>query len=458
MGTAVNTAKIKAEQAARRYERLVVDYFAEGGLALVCTDDESFLRQIKYALGTLRIDAKAALREIGDYDEAATFIAKTAERIAGPLLVFLERRLRRGTCLKVVKTLKSFYGDKVRLVVTSTELSRDEMVLTHEVGADSFITKPISANALVEKFAFALRPNNQLGVLFDRAAALLAAGDLDQAGRVAAKAFEIKPGSLKAHLLLGDVALAKGEHGQAESHYRDAARAEKLYIEPLKRLVTLYEHSGEDDKRLACLTKLDEISPLNFERKALIGEAYLDRGDSDRARAFFEEARKVVGKVASDMVSESLMEMARRIGERDQETALRFVTEAIAAKGESLGPKDLWMFNNRGILLRRQGNWREAAENYRKALAIAPQDAGVRYNLGVALAEGKEYDTALTHFEEALKLDPELIRQGPTVAYNIATAYHRCRDLAAARQFLGLALELDPGYEPARRLLAHLQP
>ncbi|MYL84414.1 tetratricopeptide repeat protein [Desulfovibrio aerotolerans] len=448
--------RIKAEQATKNYERIVAEYFAETGLVVVCSDDESFTRQLKYALSTLRIDVKTVLRETADFDEVATLAAKTVERLASPLLVFLERRLHKTTCLKTVKTLKKFYSDKVRLVVISTELSRDEMILTHEVGADSFITKPISANALIEKIAFAIRPNTQLGVLLDRAAALIAQGDLDQAQRVATKAFELKPGSLKAHLLLGDVALRRGDHGLAERHYTEAVKAEKLFIEPLKRLVDLYEASGNAEKRLSCLTRLDALSPLNYERKAAIGEAYLDRGDTEQAKIFFEEARRVVGKVAVDMVSESLMDMARKIGERDPEMALRFVTEAIAAKGEAITRADLWMFNNRGILLRRQGNWQEAAENYRKALAVAPDDAGVRYNLGVAHAEGKDYATALDHFEAALALAPDLIRQGPTVGYNMATAYHRCRNLEAARQFCQLSLELDPGYEPARRLLGSL--
>ena len=451
-----NVQRIKAEQATKNYERIVAEYFAETGLVVVCSDDESFTRQLKYALSTLRIDVKTVLRETADFDEVATLAAKTVERLASPLLVFLERRMHKTTCLKTVKTLKKFYSDKVRLVVISTEISRDEMILTHEVGADSFITKPISANALIEKIAFAIRPNTQLGVLLDRAAALIAQGDLDQAQRVATKAFELKPGSLKAHLLLGDVALRRGDHGLAERHYTEAVKAEKLFIEPLKRLVDLYEASGNAEKRLSCLTRLDALSPLNYERKAAIGEAYLDRGDTEQAKIFFEEARRVVGKVAVDMVSDSLMDMARKIGERDPEMALRFVTEAIAAKGETITREDLWMFNNRGILLRRQGNWQEAAENYRKALAVAPDDAGVRYNLGVAHAEGKDYATALDHFEAALALAPDLIRQGPTVGYNMATAYHRCRNLEAARQFCKLSLELDPGYEPARRLLGYL--
>ena len=74
----------------------------------------------------------------------------------------------------------------------------------------------------------------------------------------------------------------------------------------------------------------------------------------------------------------------------------------------------------------------------------------------LAHAEGKDYATALDHFEAALALAPDLIRQGPTVGYNIATAYHRCRDLPAAREFLAQTLKRHPGYEPARRLLAHL--
>ena len=151
-----------------------------------------------------------------------------------------------------------------------------------------------------------------------------------------------------------------------------AAKAEKLYIEPLKRLVTLCKESGQLDKQLQYLVKLDTLSPLNFERKVELGEVFLAKGDTDKARACFEEARRVVGRVAADMLSESLMEIAAKIGEKDQDMALRCVTEAIAAKGEALGRDDLWMFNNRGILLRRQGLWKQAVENYEKALPWLP--------------------------------------------------------------------------------------
>ena len=451
-----NMTRVAAEQTAKRYERVVLDYFASGGMILTVSDDESFTRLVKYTLGNLRVDTRNTYRETTDYDEAVTFTNKVVGRLTVPLLLFIERRIHKASCLKTIKVLKSFYGDRVRIVAVSVEVSREELILIHEVGADSSLIKPISANALIEKIAFAIKPNTQLGILLDRATAMIEAGDLDQAEVMAAKAFAIKPDCLKGHLLLGDVALKRGDYATSEREYLAAAKAEKLYIEPFKKLITLCQESGELDKRLQYLTRLDTLSPLNFERKVEIGEAYLAKGDSEKAMAFFEEARRVVSRVAADMLSDSLMEIAAKIGEKDQEAALRFVTEAIAVKGEAISREDLWMFNNRGILLRRQGLWKQAVENYEKALAVAPDDAGLLYNLGVAHAEGKDYVTAQQVFAKALTVDPNLPRQAPSVAYNIAMAHHRCRNLPEARTFLMTALELDPQYEPAKRLLANL--
>ena len=114
------------------------------------------------------------------------------------------------------------------------------------------------------------------------------------------------------------------------------------------------------------------------------------------------------------------------------------------------------MFNNRGILLRRQGKWQEAVENYRKALTVVPHDAGLLYNIGVAYVEGKQYDLALIEFDKALALDPELVKQTPQVAFNIATAHHRCRNRLEARKYLEAALALNPNFEPAKRLLGYM--
>lgn len=448
--------KVKTDIQAKRYEKVVYDFLSEGGALVVCSDDESFVRAVRFTVSQLKLDVRNFCRETVDYDEVVTLANKALEKPGSMLVVFLERRLHKSSCIKSVKVLKSFYPDKAKVIVVSNEVAREEIILTHEIGADSFITKPISANALIEKIAFVLRPNSQLGVLMDRCAALIEEGDLAQAEQIAAKVFELKPESTKAHLLMGDIHRRAGDHKASEKHYLAAAKSEKLYIEPLKKLVDLSTESGNLEKKLFFLHKLDKLSPLNFERKVEIGETYLEKDDNEKAREYFEEAKKVVGKVANDMVSESLMEIARKIGERDQELALSYMNEAIEVKGASLGKADLWMFNNRGILLRRQGKWREAVDNYERALSIAPNDAGLYYNIGVAYADGRVYDRALENFDKAVTVDPAILKHTPAVPYNIATAHHRCRNKAEALSFAKQALELDPDYEPAKRLLAQL--
>ena len=282
---------------------MVIDYCGEGGLVLAVTDDESFTRLVKYALGGLRVDIKTAYRECPGYDEAVAFTNKVATRLAVPLLLFVERRLHKQTCLKTVKVLKGFYGDRVRVVVIGTEVSRDELILTHEIGGgqlhhqahfDQCLDREDGlCRAAQHPARHCARPGGGL----DRIPATWTRPRPWRPRRSPSK-----PDCLKGHLLLGDVALRRGDYEIAEQRYVAAAKAEKLYIEPLKRLVTLCKESGQLDKQLQYLVKLDTLSPLNFERKVELGEVFLAKGDTDKARACFEEARRVVGRVAADML------------------------------------------------------------------------------------------------------------------------------------------------------------
>jgi tetratricopeptide (TPR) repeat protein len=449
--------RVKTDHAARRYEKIVLDYFAAGGLMIVVSDDDAFVKALRFTIGQIKADARNLCREMHSYDEVVTFLGQVAEKLLSPALLFLERKIHRNTCIKTVKVLKNFYPEKVRIIVVSSEISRDEIVLAHEVGADSFITKPISANAIIEKAAFVIKPNNQLGVLIERCASLIEDGELDEAEKMVAKIMEVKPESLKGNLLLGDIYRRRGDLKKCEEHYLAASKSEKLYIEPLKKLVELSKDAGNLDKKLFFLNKLDKLSPLNFERKVEIGETYLEKDEPDKAREYFSRAKKVVLRVADEMVSESLMEIARKIGEKDRDLALEYMNEAIEVKGASLSRSDLWMFNNRGILLRRQGKWQEAVDNYKKALTLAPDDAGVHYNIGVAYAEGVVFDKALEYFEKAAALSPEILKQAPSIPYNIAMAAHRRGQIAKAKEMLAAALALDPNYEPAKRLAASMR-
>ncbi len=449
--------RIKADRKLHVYDRTVIEFCNNGGRFLLCTGDLGFVKALRYALEQVGIDYRNHLTELDSYDNAVTLLARQQEKLKTPMVAFLERRMGSKSCIKALKVIKEFYSERVRVVVVSEETGREEIVLIFEVGADSLIIKPISANAIIEKIAFAIKPNNELSVLFDRANELLAQGDLDSAERIAERVFSLKPDSLAGHILLGDVATERGNFDDAKTHYHNAAKSERLYVKPLQRLAELCEKAGDKEGRLEYLGRLEKLSPLNYERKIEIGEAYLELDDLETANKHFQEATKVVKRVADEMVSDSLMRIAKTLAVKDKEQALAYMNEAIDLRGTNLNKGDLWMFNERGIILRQQGRWEDAIENYRKALLVAPDDGGLYYNIGVAFAVGKQHRKAVQAFVKAVETDQAILEQSPAVPYNISLSYVNIGNRDNALQMLRMALKVDADYPPAQRLLAKLE-
>ncbi len=449
--------RIKADRKLKMFDRIVVDYCNAGGTFIVCSSDTGFIKALRYALEQVGIDFRAFLHETESYNSAVTEISNAADKIKVPRVLFLERKIGLQSYIKTLKICKEFYAEKVRVIVTSEEIQREEIVLIFEVGADSLIIKPISANALIEKMAFVIKPNNELSVLFDRAHELLEQNELDSAERIAERIFELKPDSLAGHILLGDMAMKRENYEDAKEHYFNAAKSERLYVKPLQRLVQLCDKTGDKAEKLNYLNKLEKLSPLNYERKIEIGETYLELDDMEAANQHFQNATKLVKRVANEMVSDSLMRIAKTLVEKDKELAVQYMNEAIETRGESLSKNDLWMFNERGILLRQQGLWEEAIRNYEKALTVAPDDGGLYYNIGVAYAVGKQYRKAVQSFVKALEVDREVLRQSPAVAYNIGLAYMNIGQRNNAVKMFKFSLEIQENYPPALRMLAKLQ-
>jgi len=451
------SSRVKTDRKLKHYDKLVTDFCSAGGQMTICTDDTAFTKALRYALEQVGVDHRKHLSVQENFETAVTTLARQLEKRTALTVVFLERKIGLQSCIKTLKVLREFYRDKVRVVVITEEIPREQIVLIYEIGTDSLIVKPISANAIIEKIAFAIKPDNELSVLFDRAKELLDKGDLDGAERIGDRIFEIKPNSLAGHILLGDVALSRKNYEDAKEHYTNASRSERLYVKPLQRLVELCDKSGDIEGKLEYLNRLEKLSPLNYERKIEIGEAYLAMDDMEAANKQFQEAKKVVKRVANEMVSDSLMRIAKSLAAKDKDLAVEYMDEAIALRGSSLSKADLWMFNERGIVLRQQGRWEDAIKNYNRALKVAPDDGGLYYNIGVAFAVGKQHRKAVQAFVKAVETDRNILKQSPAVAYNIGLAYMNIGHRQQAVKMFSIALSVKKDYEPARRMLQKLK-
>jgi len=64
-------------------------------------------------------------------------------------------------------------------------------------------------------------------------------------------------------------------------------------------------------------------------------------------------------------------------------------------------PEDVHVYNRLGIAYRKQGNFREAIAEYKKALQVDPEDENLCYNLGRAYLEADMIADAKAQFSES---------------------------------------------------------
>lgn len=95
---------------------------------------------------------------------------------------------------------------------------------------------------------------------------------------------------------------------------------------------------------------------------------------------------------------------------------------------------------NLGALLYEQGKPAEAAEHFRLAVALAPQNPLAHFNLGTALEDLGELQAAARHLSEALRLKPDYA----DAHYNLARIYEKLNAYLEARHHWRCYLQLDP--------------
>lgn len=381
--------------------------------------------------------------------------ARQLTRQGYKVFLFVEREQGRTNCNELVQFFKNQYPEML-IVILTTEIARETIVLLHEFGASNVITKPISPDMLIEKIAFTVKPRGQIGDLIDSAKELNETGKYEEAAEAARKILELKPGSPAGLLVLGDSHKGRGDTGEAMRAYTEAANNAKLYLDPLKKIAELHHDTGNISEETKYLERLDKLSPLNVERKVSIGGNYVQLGERDKAVAMFDEAVRLTTREALTQISRISGIIAEQCAAMDPQLAEKYLRQALAAKRGHYEKADLETFNRLGISLRKQGKWEQAAEEYSKAMKISPADAGLHYNLAMAYSDGKLYREACQALEDALRHDESLWGSSETVCYNMALIYYRAGRKDQASEFLHKTLGINPSSERAKAMLREL--
>ena len=439
------------------YQDTVITYITkENGHILVVSDDQAFCTQLRLTLAKeMGLTAQSIFTALADPRMMLRELRDILARHPAPL-IFIERTIGGRDLSFLVSQIKQAFT-ALKIIVLTSDVQRDRLMLLHEVGADNFIAKPVSANTLIEKMAFTLKPQSKLGQIIDMAKKLLAMKKYDMALTACQKVLSLKPGSAAAFLVMGDVFRATQQYDKARLSYESAAKSADLYLAPLQRLAEMYEEIGDTPQQVRYLEKLDNLSPLNVNRKVSLGEAHFANGDLEKAEAFFEKAVVQMNREAADGLSALSSRIAGIYGERAPEMAEKFLRSSLEARGKRLGRSDLSLFNQLGISLRRQGRWQDAITEYKRAIKIAPDDPTLYYNVGMAFAEGADFLQAKANLVIAMDLDPEIHTSNASIACNFGAVFLQSGDLGRASQFFQQALAIKPGMKIALQGLQRAQ-
>ncbi len=433
----------------------IVRYFVnDNGGFLVISHDSGFVKMFKGCLKSLGIN----LENLHYYHHNDNFVKKVKSTLKQhkKIILFAEANIEGQNSTLYFKQLKEIFEDKVTIICISTEVNRDFLTLFHELGADNIIVKPVSINSIIEKIAYTIKPNN-LRKLVSKAKEAIEEEKYSSAQLIIDEILKINAESSIAHILLGDISRCKKQYSEAEQNYIKASRNARMYLKPLEKLVELYEETGQEEEKLKVLKKLDKISPLNHDRKIAIGDTYAQLGDTENTKTYYDDALKLVRKNANEMMSHTTMQIGKRLKEVDPDKSLEYMTKAMELKKGSFSKKDLWMFNEIGLNLRKQGKWEEAINQYKQALQVSREDGGVLYNTGMAYLQGKQYFKAIQYIENALECNPDLLKFDANIPYNIALVYYYAQKFPEAQQYAKIARVNDPEHEPAIKLLKKIE-
>jgi len=238
-----------------------------------------------------------------------------------------------------------------------------------------------------------LLPKNFLTGYLDAQFALLE-GDLRKARSLIQVLLQVAPQNARANVLAGSIEAQAGALRLAEDYFSKALQVDPDFSLARRMLAKTYLRSGAADRALAIVEPL-VAQGKDAEAIAIIGEAYLQRGDLQRAEASFVKAASLDPHDSQSRISSALI----RVGKGDTEAGFAELHEVVRTDPTAHSAMALV-----SALLRSNDSKRAIAaiDSVEKQL---PGKAFVPYLRGRVLLSAQDSAGARAAFEQSVALD-----------------------------------------------------
>ncbi|MDA1001173.1 MAG: tetratricopeptide repeat protein [bacterium] len=281
------------------------------------------------------------------------------------------------------------------------QLDEEDQLAAHDYDVDGMVFKPINQNELEDTIKSAVNNYNGNVEIFThltRASALADIGFHGEARAELAAAQEKKPDWSRVWTESGDVFTAMRAMPEAKQCYKKAIDTDSKYTRSFDKLALIMKMEGKEKEAIRFYEMASEISPRNKTRQYALAKAYFERGEVESAVKAVHTALE--GDKDTSTRSAEAAEFFLAAGRPD-------LAETEFGVAPQADPQNVSHFNRLGIAFRRQKKYKEAVENYKKAITYSPNDAILYYNMAWALIATKEHSQAAVACRRAIRLEPE---------------------------------------------------
>lgn len=204
----------------------------------------------------------------------------------------------------------------------------------------------------------------------------------------------------------GKVYLEKGEQDDnqlmlkaATADFKKSAEKNPNFMAAQYNLMITYKKMGDTQAAMDVADKIKSIEPEDFEGWIMLAESYHKDGYVPGCALALEKAVRL---------DWNNLENRKQVVHFYMEYDFMEKAERLLGNTISSVPGDPSLLNMLGIVYRRRGKRDLAIEQYRKALELDNEDAGIHFNLGRALHDAGKTEEAKEIFRKCLSLAPDM--------------------------------------------------
>jgi protein O-GlcNAc transferase len=292
-------------------------------------------------------------------------------------------------------------------------------------------------------------------------------GKLDEAENLFMRALQLDSQLPGLHMNLAHLYLLKGETVKTIAELREVLVLEPTNSEAIDRLAALLLSEGKPEDCINVLARAKLSQPLSPAQLILLGDAYLQKHDPDKAEENYQQALDAesdntdailgLAQVAQQRgrmeTARSYLMRSKTLAASSAATLYRFALVALRAgnpeeanaamvQATKLQPNDDAYFLLLGTTWLQKPDLVEAEKAFRRSLQLKPNNPQSQMSLGYALLMQKQYPEAKLWLEKSVALDSHT----PETFYYLGLIAQEQNEDEQAIQFFKKSLELLPSF------------